>query len=308
MEFQMDKLKITFNPEEINPEEVHEYLKTSYWASKRSLEDVKTSIKNSGIAAGLIYDGKLIGFARIVSDLMNFGMLCDVFVKEPYKGLGLGKLITKEILRHPDAKKLNRITLGTHDAQKLYEKYGFLYEDKKVGPNGWVTYSMAYGRVSDEYFIKHFTKDDMDDAVNLVESHWNPSLTRLVHPMFYHDFYKTCFCARTFEGELIGFVLAFMSQDCENEGYIHALFVHPDWRRKAVAKNLYNKLLFYFSNKGVKKVRLITTASNTLSQDYHKAIGFEYAAECDSMLDGIPVASDYYGKGKDRVVMEKTIG
>lgn len=305
MEFNRDKLIITYNPWDIKPEEVLDYLKTSYWAASRTLEEIKTTIENSILVMGLLYEGKLIGFARVITDCVVFGYLCDVFVKEPYRGYGLGKLIVTEIMNHPKVKKLKRLALNTRDAQTLYQKYGFLYDDKKLLPDGNVTYSMSYIKVSDEYFIKHFSKEDMDDTVRLVETHWDSNLVRLIHPMFYRDFYKTSFAARSFDGELIGFVLAFSSQDSPGEGYIHAAFVHPDWRHKAVAKNLYNKVFLYLLNKGVSKVRLITTPDNKLSQSFHQHLGFQYAKECNIKVGEIPVASDYYGSGKHRVVMEK---
>lgn len=308
MNFDKDKVLVTFNKEDINPEEVHEYLKTSYWASARTIDEVAVTIKTAALVIGLIYDGKLIGFGRLVSDCVNFGLLCDVFVKEPYKGYGLGKLIVKEIIGSSVSQKLKKVSLNTRDAHLLYEKFGFLYDDKKLLPNGGVTYSMAYSNVSSDYFIKYFSKDDMDEAISLVENYWKPELVRLIHPMFYRDFHKTCFAARTFQGELIGFALSFISQDMESEGYIHTIFVHPDWRKKAVAKNLYNKVFFSLVNRGVKKVRLITSVENSLSQSFHKALGFEYSRECDSMAGDIPVVSNYYGTGKHRVVMEKNIG
>lgn len=308
MSFSPDKIQITFDPANINPAEVFDYLKTSYWAGTRTLQEVITTINTAAVVAGIIYEGKLIGFARIVSDCVNFGLLCDVFIKDEYQGNGLGKLLVREILRHPTSSKLKRIILNTRDAHRLYEKFGFFYDAKKTGADGTPNYSMSYIKVSDDYYIKYFTRDDMDDAVALVENYWDPSLRRLVHPMFYRDFHKTCFSARTFDGKLIGFVLSFISQDTPDEGYIHTIFVHPDWRKAGVAKNLYNKLFFELSTKGVKKIRLITSIENELSRNFHLSMGFQYAIECDTTIDGVPAVSDYYGKNRPRVVMEKSIG
>jgi GNAT superfamily N-acetyltransferase len=49
----------------------------------------------------------------------------DVFVLERYRGLGLGKLLMKEIMDHPDLQGLQRWGLATKDAHGLYEKSGF---------------------------------------------------------------------------------------------------------------------------------------------------------------------------------------
>jgi ribosomal protein S18 acetylase RimI-like enzyme len=305
MDFYPEKVQLTYDPSEINPAEVHDYLSRSYWAPVRTLEQVKTSISTAGLVTGLKYDGKLLGFARLLSDGFNFGMLCDVFILEEYRGYGLGKYIVKSTLNHPAAKSLKKITLNTRDAQKLYEKFGFLYEGKKLSPSRIPTYSMTYIKVSDDYYLKYFTRDDYDDMISLIEKHWEPSFTSLIHPMFYRDFYKTCFTARSFDGELLGFVLSFVSQDNPGEGYIHTAFVHPKWRKNNIGRTLYNQVFSTFSNRGMESVRLIISPDSNLSINYHKKMGFDFAPECTGSVDGIPAAIDYEGKGAHRVVMEK---
>ncbi|MDO8927800.1 MAG: GNAT family N-acetyltransferase [Bacteroidota bacterium] len=97
----------------------------SYWAKGRSLETVRRSITNS-LCFG-VYDasGKQLGFARVATDYAIFGWLMDVFILEDYRDKGLGKLLIKEVTKHPALKNLKRIGLGTADAHGLYRQYGF---------------------------------------------------------------------------------------------------------------------------------------------------------------------------------------
>lgn len=105
---------------------IHDYLSNrSYWAKGRSLETVKRSIENC-LCFG-VYDssGKLIGFARVLTDYAVFAYLMDVFILEEYRNQGLAKELMKSIMTHPGLQGLQRFMLATNDAHKLYEQFGF---------------------------------------------------------------------------------------------------------------------------------------------------------------------------------------
>jgi len=64
-----------------------------------------------------VFDGlKQVGFARVRSDFATYAYLGDVFILEPYRGLGLAK---------SQLQGLRRWTLATHDAHQLYAQFGF---------------------------------------------------------------------------------------------------------------------------------------------------------------------------------------
>ncbi|MEH7393433.1 GNAT family N-acetyltransferase [Bacillus sp. JJ1474] len=102
----------------------------SYWLKGISKELVIASIDNSIICYG-IYEGnptigspKQVGFARVVSDLVRFSWLGDVFILPNYRGQGLSKWLMSVITEHPNLKGTS-FHLGTKDAHSLYAKYGF---------------------------------------------------------------------------------------------------------------------------------------------------------------------------------------
>ncbi|MEE1944029.1 GNAT family N-acetyltransferase [Pedobacter sp. KR3-3] len=104
---------------------VHQYLsQESYWAKNIPFEIVKRAIENS-LCFGIYKDGAQAGFARWVTDKATYAYLCDVYVKNDYRGLGLSKKLMSLMLFHPDLQGLRRYHLTTLDAHGLYEQFGF---------------------------------------------------------------------------------------------------------------------------------------------------------------------------------------
>jgi len=104
---------------------VHNYLSTrSYWAKGIPLNIVQKSIANS-LCFGVYKDGKQAGFARWVTDKSTFAYLCDVYVEEEFRGLGLAKKLMSLMLFHPDLQGLRTYSLATLDAHNLYAQFGF---------------------------------------------------------------------------------------------------------------------------------------------------------------------------------------
>lgn len=102
----------------------HAFLTTTRWAKEISLDTVRLSIDNS-LCFGLYYQHRQIGFARLVTDYVTFGYLCDVFVLPEFEGRGLATWLMECSLEHPVLKSLRRIMLVTGSAPWLYQKVGY---------------------------------------------------------------------------------------------------------------------------------------------------------------------------------------
>src|SRR5207302_10683348 len=75
----------------IDFERVHHYLnKESYWAKGIPAERLKRAIENS-MCFVIFKQKELAGFARVVTDNATFAYICDVFVLEQHRRLGLSK-------------------------------------------------------------------------------------------------------------------------------------------------------------------------------------------------------------------------
>ena len=65
--------------EKMDLAEIMRLLKMTYWADKRSMEQVSKSVANSSCYGVYLDDEKkLIGFARVISDYATTYYLCDV--------------------------------------------------------------------------------------------------------------------------------------------------------------------------------------------------------------------------------------
>ena len=135
-EFQRDDYTISTDKTRLNIPLIHETLSQhSYWATGRSLEIVEHSIQNS-LCFGVYLGNKQVGFARVVTDYATFSWLCDVFILEPYRGLGLGKWLIDVVVEHPEFQSSNQFLLATRDAHELYRRYGG-FEDLPM-PEKWM--------------------------------------------------------------------------------------------------------------------------------------------------------------------------
>ena len=115
---------ITTDTSRVDVDAVHAYLTRSYWAEGISRAVVAKSLELS-LCFSLFEGGRQIGFARVVTDRATFAYLCDVYVLEEHRGLGLGKWLMRELLSHPDLQGVRRFMLVTRDAHGLYEPLGF---------------------------------------------------------------------------------------------------------------------------------------------------------------------------------------
>ncbi|MBD3921880.1 GNAT family N-acetyltransferase [Paenibacillus sp. PR3] len=125
---QSDSILISVDRALLNVQDLYEQLRPMPWAAAYTCEKLQRAVENTAVVVGA-YDqvngGKLVGFARVVSDCATFGYLTDVFVDEAYRGQGLSKRMMQTIKEHPDLQGLRRFMLITADAQGLYAQYGF---------------------------------------------------------------------------------------------------------------------------------------------------------------------------------------
>ena len=106
---------------------VQDYLANrSYWVPGIAREKVERAAAHS-LCFG-VYEatsGRQVGYARVVTDYTLFAYLCDVFVLEDFRGLGLGKWLVQTVLAHPNIPNPRRWLLATADAHGLYAQHGF---------------------------------------------------------------------------------------------------------------------------------------------------------------------------------------
>lgn len=124
IESHRESFTISTDPARLDIDAIADMLTRAYWAKGRTREVIARYLQHS-LTFGLFDGNRQIGLARVVSDYTTFAWLCDVFVHEDYRGLGLGKWLMETVHSHPDLQGLRRWILATRDAHGLYEQYGW---------------------------------------------------------------------------------------------------------------------------------------------------------------------------------------
>ena len=138
------------------------------------------------------------------------------------------------------------------------------------------------------------TKADYDQIVCDIDRWWGGPTSALAHPMFFYELGRF---ARVVEdaGRLVGFLLGFM---CPGSalGYVHLVGIHPDYRRRGVAKVLYAAFEEDCLREGCRQIKAITTLGNEASVGFHQALGWSTVE-----------VEDYAGPGRLRIVFTKAL-
>lgn len=129
-------------------------------------------------------------------------------------------------------------------------------------------------------------------------------MSDMLPKLFFDHFTNTSLVVEK-EGEIVGFLIGFLSQSYSNEAYIHFIGVHPDYRRHNIGKKLYNEFFNKVKQNGCKIVRCVTSPVNKVSIAYHTK-GF-VIEKGDKTINGVSVNTDYDGPNQDRVLFVKEL-
>jgi ribosomal protein S18 acetylase RimI-like enzyme len=132
-----------------------------------------------------------------------------------------------------------------------------------------------------------------------------PARRRHAPRLFFDHFSETSLAADR-DGELVGFLVGLLSQSRPSEAYIHFVGVHPSQRGHGLGRRLYETFFGMAATRGRTLVRSVTAPVNRGSVAFHRRMGFELEPG-DGMVDGIPIAVDHDGPGRDRVRFVKRL-
>lgn len=117
-------ITITSDTTRLNLAYIHGFLTETYWAKGRTPDEMQIIVRNS-LNFGVILGEKQIGYARVVTDYVQFAYLMDVFIDPSFQGKGYAKLLMRYILNCPELQGVKVWRLATQDAHGLYEQFGF---------------------------------------------------------------------------------------------------------------------------------------------------------------------------------------
>lgn len=120
----MSGIELSDDHDRLDLERVHSWLTTSYWSPGVSREKVAAAARGSQVVGAYEATGQ-VGYARLVTDRATYAWLCDVWVAEPARRAGVGRLLVERCLERCRGWGVRRVMLATKDAHGLYATYGF---------------------------------------------------------------------------------------------------------------------------------------------------------------------------------------
>jgi predicted GNAT superfamily acetyltransferase len=140
----------------------------------------------------------------------------------------------------------------------------------------------------------------------LINEWWGGrNMSGMLPKLFFDHFTNTSFIAEV-EGEIVGFLIGFLSQSHSKEAYIHFVGVHPTYRKQNLGKKLYDAFFNTVQQNGRNIIRCVTSPINKVSIAYHTEMGFKIE-EGDQNIDGVSIHTDYDGPNQDRVIFVKEL-
>ena len=149
--------------------------------------------------------------------------------------------------------------------------------------------------------IRNPNPSDYNAIISVVDHWWNGrKMSNMLPKLFFEHFKQTSFLLEK-EGEIIGFLIGFLSQTHSQEAYIHFVGIHPDFRGQGLGKSLYQKFFEVIHGYDRQTVKCVTSPLNKNSIEFHLSLGFEIQ-QGNSTYDQISYFPNYDGEGEDRVL------
>ena len=131
--------------------------------------------------------------------------------------------------------------------------------------------------------LRPLESGDRPRIVSVVDAWWGRPMAELLpRPLFDH-FRDTSFVLER-NGELVGFLVGFLSQTYADEAYIHAVGIAPAQRGRGLGRLLYERFCAAVAGRGRRRVRAITAPANTDSIAFHRRLGFTVEDEADGRV------------------------
>ncbi|KHF39957.1 GNAT family N-acetyltransferase [Halalkalibacter okhensis] len=154
--------------------------------------------------------------------------------------------------------------------------------------------------------VRKVNSSDYDVIIPLIDEWWaGRKMSDKLPRLFFSHFSNTSFVFEK-QGEIIGFLIGFLSQEKENEAYIHFVGVHPNYRKMKIARQLYFEFFSKAKQHGRDTIRCITSPVNKGSIEYHTKMGFDIE-ESNFVVDGVSVFLEYDGPEQPRVLFVKKL-
>ncbi|MBT2233333.1 GNAT family N-acetyltransferase [Nonomuraea sp. NEAU-A123] len=147
--------------------------------------------------------------------------------------------------------------------------------------------------MSESLRLRSADPGDYDRIVAVVDDWWGRPIRSILPRLFLDHFYRTSMVAEE-DGELVGFLVGFLSPSVADAAYIHFVGVDPRLRGSGLGRLLYQRFFELAGAEHRTSIRAITSPQNHGSIAFHTAMGF-------TVVGPVP---DYDGPEVDRIVFQ----
>lgn len=127
--------------------------------------------------------------------------------------------------------------------------------------------------------VRHVRSSDYVDINAVVDDWWGGRhVADKLQLLFFDHFQNTSFVIEE-HGQIVAFLIGFLSQSRSDEAYIHFVGVHPEHRHRGLARQLYELFFASARKQGRRWIRCVTSPVNTDSIAFHTRLGFAIEQE-----------------------------
>lgn len=101
---------------------------TAWWTADRTASEVTRMLAASDLVFALVHrrSGRLVGFARVLTDGVYLAVVLDVIVAPDSRGAGLGARLLDAVVGHPRLAAVRSVELVCQpDLLPFYRRWGF---------------------------------------------------------------------------------------------------------------------------------------------------------------------------------------
>jgi len=167
----------------------------------------------------------------------------------------------------------------------------FSENDSDYDHDVWMVFQMQ---------IRNAREEDYGSIISVIDDWWGGRhIADMLPKLFFQHFQDTSFVVVE-NGQIVAFLIGFVSQTNPEQAYIHFVGVHPDYRKHGLAKELYERFFTAVRQRRCTEVHAVTSPVNKGSIAFHTRMGFGIEPG-DAEVDGVQVKTDYDGRGQSRV-------
>jgi len=125
------EFEISHDVRDVQVPQLMDLLASAWWAAGRTEDEIRRILTGSDVVVAVIdrSSGRLVGFARVLTDRTYLAVILDVIVAPDVRGSGVGAMLMDAILGHPWVAGVTSIELVCRpDLMSFYRRWGFTDE------------------------------------------------------------------------------------------------------------------------------------------------------------------------------------